>query len=74
MREKVSAGVVIGVPLLAFGGQGAIRLLVDHDNSGVLGWMPGGFAAWLTCYVMITLAGVLLASWGSARAKRNQPR
>jgi hypothetical protein len=68
MRDKISTGVIIGVPLVVFGGQGAIRLLVDHGNSGVLGWMPGGFAAWLTCYVVITLAGVLLAS---VRAKQS---
>lgn len=61
MREK--AGLVIGVPLLVFGGQGGIRLLVDHDNGGLLSWVPGGFAVWLSCYVVITVAGVLLAGW-----------
>lgn len=72
MREKVSAGVVIGVPLVVFGGQGGIRLLVNHGNSGLLGWVPGGFAVWLSCYAVIVVIGVLLASWGSTRAKRSE--
>ena len=72
MRGKVSAGLVIGFPLVVLGGQGGIRLLVDHDNGGLLGWLPGGFAVWLSCYAVITLVGVVLASWGSARAKRSE--
>ncbi|WP_410672143.1 hypothetical protein [Amycolatopsis sp. cmx-4-68] len=55
--------------LLALGAQGGIRLLVDHADRGLLDWVPGGFATCLTCYAVLTLAGVLLAGWGSARAK-----
>ncbi|MEU6034058.1 hypothetical protein ABZ801_01475 [Actinomadura sp. NPDC047616] len=68
---KSSIVLTIGVVLLGLGAQGAIRLLADHDNAGLLGWLPGGFAAWLACYLVATVAGVLLAAWGSAKAKQN---
>lgn len=74
MREKASVMLIIGVPLVVFGGQGGIRLLVDHANSGLLGWVPGGFGVQLCCYAVIILVGVLLAGWGSTRAKRSRDR
>ncbi|ONI89106.1 hypothetical protein ALI22I_16465 [Saccharothrix sp. ALI-22-I] len=66
---KNTAGLIAGMVLLALGAQGGIRLLVDHDNAGLLGWLPGGFAARLSCYAVIALAGALLASWGSRKTK-----
>ena len=63
------AGAVVGMVLLALGAQGGIRLLVDHDNGGLLHWMPGGFAVWLCGYVVISLAGALLAGWGSRKVR-----
>lgn len=42
---KTSIVQTVGVALLVLGAQGAIRLLADHDNAGLLGWLPGGFAA-----------------------------
>lgn len=66
---KHIAGLITGMVLLVLGAQGGIRLLVDHDNAGLLGWLPGGFAAQLSCYAVITLAGVLLASWNSRKTK-----
>ncbi|MEV4250000.1 hypothetical protein AB0J63_42155 [Streptosporangium canum] len=63
--------LIIGMLLLVLGTQGAIRLLADHDNAGLLGWLPGGFAVWLTCYAMAAVAGALLAGWGGKQAKQN---
>jgi hypothetical protein len=60
---------IIGMVLLVVGAQGAIRQLVDHDNAGLLGWLPGGFAASLTAYVAATVVGILLAGWSHDRAK-----
>ncbi|MEV7194648.1 hypothetical protein AB0N81_22985 [Streptomyces sp. NPDC093510] len=47
----------------------AIRLLIDHGHSGLLGWLPGGFAVLVVAYVALTAVGVLLAGWSRARAK-----
>lgn len=59
--------LIVGVALLAFGAQGAIRLLVDHSNSGLLDWVPGGFAAQLACYLAAAIGGTLLAGWAGKR-------
>ncbi|WP_157521693.1 hypothetical protein [Herbidospora cretacea] len=56
---------IIGMVLLILGAQGAIRMLVDHDDAGLLGWLPGGFAARIAVYVVITIAGIALAGWGA---------
>ncbi|WP_049561857.1 hypothetical protein [Nonomuraea sp. SBT364] len=61
------AMLVIGMILLVLGAQGGIRLLADRDDAGLLHWVPGGFAVWLTCYVVAAVAGALLA----ARARKN---
>lgn len=52
---------VLGVALLAVGAQGAIRQLVDHHNAGLLGWLPGGFAASITVYVLAVVIGAIIA-------------
>jgi len=66
---KHVTGLVAGMVLLVLGAQGAIRLLVDHDNAGLLGWLPGGFAGRLSGYLVMTVAGLLLAAWGSKKDK-----
>ncbi|MFI7052680.1 hypothetical protein ACIBLB_11565 [Streptosporangium canum] len=63
--------LIIGMLLLVLGVQGAIRLLADHDNAGLLGWLPGGFAVRLVCYAVAAVAGALLAGWGSKKAKQS---
>ncbi|MEU7004149.1 hypothetical protein [Nonomuraea sp. NPDC046570] len=63
--------LIIGMLLLVLGAQGAIRLLADHDNAGLLAWLPGGFAVWLACYSVAAVVGVLLAGWGSKKAKQS---
>lgn len=59
--------LIIGMALLVFGGQGAIRLLIDHHNGGALGGLP--FPAALCIYLATTAAGALLAGWAQGRAK-----
>ncbi|SCF05369.1 hypothetical protein [Micromonospora chokoriensis] len=56
--------LVIGMILLVYGAQGAVRQLVDHDNAGLLGWLPGGFGVQLAGHVVLGIAGLLLAGWG----------
>jgi hypothetical protein len=63
-----TVGLVVGMVLMVLGAQGGIRLLVDHGNAGLLRWMPGGFAVWLSCYVVVAVVGVLVAGWGSRKA------
>ncbi|WP_228973121.1 hypothetical protein [Streptomyces sp. DH12] len=51
----------IGMALLVIGAQGAIRQLADHDNAGLLGWLPGGFAVSITVYVLAVVIGAVIA-------------
>jgi hypothetical protein len=62
---------IIGMLLLVLGAQGAIRLLVDHGNAGLLSWLPGGFPVWLTCYTVAAVAGALLAGWGGKKVRQS---
>ncbi|WP_128381321.1 hypothetical protein [Streptomyces cavernae] len=59
----------LGVALFALGAQGAIRQLVDHGNAGLLGWLPGGFAASITVYVLAVAVGAVVAGWARGRAR-----
>jgi hypothetical protein len=63
--------LVLGMVLVVLGAQGGIRLLADHDNAGVLRWLPGGFAAQLSCFAMMTLVGIALAAAGKANVRRS---
>ncbi|MFG2653153.1 hypothetical protein [Streptomyces sp. NPDC048436] len=60
---------ILGAVLMCFSAQGLIRLLIDHDYAGFLGWLPGGFAALLAAYVIALSAGVLLTALSHTRAK-----
>ncbi|WP_372405451.1 hypothetical protein [Streptomyces luteireticuli] len=60
---------IFGMVMMAVGGQGVIRLLVDHDKPGLLGWLPGGFPAALGGHVAIVVIGLLLGGWANDRAK-----
>lgn len=66
---KYDALQILGVALLVLGGQGAIRQLVDHSNAGLLGRLPGGFAAGITANVAATAIGTVLAGWAHSKAK-----
>ncbi|MEV0261537.1 hypothetical protein AB0I49_09355 [Streptomyces sp. NPDC050617] len=61
---------VLGMVLVALGGQGVIRLLIDQDKPGVLGWVPGGFAAHLIGYLVVTAVGGVLAGWAAERVQK----
>jgi hypothetical protein len=56
--------------LLVLGAQGVIRLLFDHDDAGVLQWLPGGFAAQLAGYVVIFIVGAMVAARGRKSLRR----
>ncbi|MFI1203197.1 hypothetical protein K2224_36035 (plasmid) [Streptomyces sp. BHT-5-2] len=58
-----------GTVLVVLAGQGAVRLLVDHGNTGLLGWLGAGFPLLLTAYLGVTAVGVVLAGWAHGRAK-----
>ncbi|MEV8317071.1 hypothetical protein AB0Q95_23185 [Streptomyces sp. NPDC059900] len=60
---------ILGAVLLCFSAQGLIRLLIDHDYTGLLGWIPGGFGLLLIAYVVAVTAGLLLTGWSHTRAK-----
>ncbi|MFI2619951.1 hypothetical protein [Streptomyces sp. NPDC018584] len=59
----------LGVVLLVLGAQGAIRRLVDHDDAGLLGRLPGGFAVGITIYVLAVVIGAVVAGRAHGAAK-----
>ncbi|GAA0266271.1 hypothetical protein GCM10009539_61320 [Cryptosporangium japonicum] len=63
-------GLVVGMVLVAVGAQGAIRLVVDHDDAGLLGWVPGGFWVRLACYLVAVVVGLGAAAWGAPKTQR----
>ncbi|MFE6689313.1 hypothetical protein ACFVFQ_22915 [Streptomyces sp. NPDC057743] len=60
---------IAGMALLVISAQAAVRLLLDHDNTGPLGWFGAGFPVLLTAYLAVTAVGVLLTGWSHTRAK-----
>ncbi|MFF3957167.1 hypothetical protein ACFYY1_28700 [Streptomyces sp. NPDC001890] len=64
----------LGVVLFVLGAQGAIRQLADHDNAGLLGWLPGGFAVGVTVHVLVAVAGAVVASRARGAAKADGRR
>jgi len=66
---------VFGMALWLVGAQGAIRLLIDHEDAGLLGWLPGGFAAQLLCYLVAVVIGIVVAAlnapWRARSSGRN---
>lgn len=69
MNRYVTA-LIVGMVALVVGAQGTIRLLVDHDNAGVLAWLPGGFTARLVGYLLLVVVGIAVAGWADARRRR----
>ncbi|CAL9417832.1 hypothetical protein SUDANB95_01785 [Actinosynnema sp. ALI-1.44] len=67
MKDDIAQ--ITGMVLLVVGAQGAIRLLIDHSDTGLLTWLPGGFPAALTAYLAALITGAVLAGWGHSRAK-----
>jgi hypothetical protein len=60
---------ILGAVLTVLGAQGAIRLLIDHANTGLLAWLGAGFTGTLVGYLVVTALGVVLAGWAHDRAK-----
>jgi hypothetical protein len=60
---------IVGAVLVVVGGQGAIRLLVDHGNTGLLGGLGAPFAVNLITYLTAVLFGLIVAGWAHDRAK-----
>ncbi|MEV6758768.1 hypothetical protein [Streptomyces sp. NPDC051214] len=60
---------ILGAVLMCFSAQGLIRLLIDHDHTGLLGWLPGSFAVLLGAYVVVLAGAVVLTGWSHSRAK-----
>ncbi|MFF1699494.1 hypothetical protein ACFVXC_38700 [Streptomyces sp. NPDC058257] len=44
-------------------------MLIDHDCTGLLGWLPGGFDVVLVAYTAVLAVGVLLTGRSYTRAK-----
>lgn len=63
---------ILGVALVVLGGQGVVRQLVDHGNAGLLGRLPGGFAASVTVHVAAVAIGAVVS--GRARSKAKAAR
>ncbi|MGZ0147393.1 hypothetical protein ACXJJ3_09995 [Kribbella sp. WER1] len=59
--------LVVGMVVLAIGGQGAIRLLIDHDNRGLMNWLPGGFTGALVADLALVVIGLALGAVAGAR-------
>jgi hypothetical protein len=60
---------IVGMVLLVVAAQGLVRLLVDHQDLGLLRALPGGLAPTLAVYAAVTVVGVLLTGWAHGRAK-----
>ncbi|MFF8790707.1 hypothetical protein [Streptomyces sp. NPDC015125] len=60
---------IIGAAMMVFFAQGAIRLLIDHDDTGILGWLGGGFPLALAVRGALVAVGVLLTGRSHTRAK-----
>ncbi len=67
--NKYVAIQILGFVLLVLGAQGAIRLLVDHSDGGLVAWVPGGFTGWLIADLAAVGIGIALTWWGQARAR-----
>lgn len=59
---------VVGMVVLAVGAQGAIRVLLDHSDRGLVSW-AGGFGAALVGDLVLVVVGGALAWWGDAKRR-----
>lgn len=55
---------IAGVALVVLGGQALVRLLFNHADGGLLGFLPGGFPVWAGANIILLVAGAALALWG----------
>ncbi|MGP9022187.1 hypothetical protein ACT1U9_27785 [Streptomyces sp. BR1] len=66
---KYDALQIVGAVLMVVFAQGAFRILVNHDNTGLLGWVPGGFPGRLLAHLALVAVGVLIGGYAHSRAK-----
>jgi hypothetical protein len=69
MKNAYVSLQVIGMIVLIVAVQGAIRLVVDHSNTGLVSWVPGGFPAQLAAFVIAAVIGLVVAGWANTRWK-----
>ena len=62
-----TALLIAGMVLLVVAGQGAVRLLIDHQNAGLLTWLPGGFVVQLLVYLVVAGVGIVLVARNAHR-------
>jgi hypothetical protein len=67
---KFVAVQVLGMVLLVGAGQGLVRAVVDHQDRGLLAWVPGGFVVCVVLYAVLVTLGIGVAAWGDRRRRR----
>ncbi|RZQ62536.1 hypothetical protein EWH70_19245 [Amycolatopsis suaedae] len=60
---------ILGMVLVVASAQGLIRQLIDHESTGLLGWLPVEFGGRVAVYAVVLVLGVLLTGWAHSRAK-----
>ncbi|RCH70611.1 hypothetical protein DT019_03735 [Streptomyces sp. SDr-06] len=60
---------IVGAALMVVFVQGALRISVHHDDTGFLGWVPGGFPAQLMAHLALAATGALVGGYAHSRAK-----
>lgn len=58
---------ILGVALVVLGGQGLVRLLVDHSNYGIFGWLSHDFVVLLVTHTVVVVMGGALAAWATKK-------
>jgi hypothetical protein len=66
---KFDIGQILGMILIVASAQGLVRQLIDHDSTGLLGWLPVDFGGRVAVYAVVLVLGVLLTGWAHSRAK-----
>ncbi|WP_427895724.1 hypothetical protein ACQHIV_17880 [Kribbella sp. GL6] len=68
-------GVLVAAMIVAaIGGQGAIRLLIDHHDRGLTNWLPGGFTGALVADLALLAAGLTFAAIADAHRPKTEPK
>jgi len=62
--------LIAGMLMVALGGQGSIRQLLDHEYAGLLSWLPVEWGARLAIYAVVLVIGLVLAGRAGAKLKR----
>jgi len=65
--SRLVVAQVVGVALVVLGGQGGVRLLFNHTDAGLLGFIPGGFPVSLAAHILLLIVGAALAFWAQRR-------